>query len=237
MADGRLIKALRDQTGKTKSDVNDVILIKTLACDHPEVFRELTAHKREAINNEMAYAYYRRITRVIASLKNHRKAFRRQFGEDLPQLLAPLRVLEREKGKAANHFKTLKNVAKGLAIRGLGPISLAGILVKADPRRFRSLQAYLRYCGLRAEARASGSFNRHVRAIYHQMARDVIMHRDPSFYALYGQIKANLRNRHLDYPKGKIDGMAKNRLATLLAKNIYRAIREMPGKLWNDKAV
>ncbi len=50
------------------------------------------------------------------------------------------------------------------------------------------------------------------------------MHRDPGFYPPYSEVKRNLRNRFPDYRKSNIDGMARNRLATLLAKHMYYSL-------------
>lgn len=112
-------------------------------------------------------------------------------------------------------------------MRGLGAITIAAVLAKGNPQRFQSLQAYLRYCGLRAEARAVGRYSRRIKAVYHQLACGVIMHRDPKFYAVYQEIKGNLRGRFPLYRKSKIDGMARNRLATLLAKHVFLTLRSV----------
>lgn len=224
---GRFVNALRVETGKIKSDFNDVFLIRELAQERPQAFRILTPHEKQQIDDEIAYAYYYRLTRLVATLKNHRKSFLRQFGQVPPQLEVALGTLQRERLKAAYYFeKRFEKLARALDIRGLGYLTVGAISAKANPKRFRSLQAYLRYCGLRAEARASGNYDHRIKGIYHQFGRDVIMHRDGTFYPLFLEIKANLRKRFPDYRKGKIDGMARNRLATLLAKHIYRTLQD-----------
>ncbi len=224
--DGKYVKRLRDRIGEVKSDFNDVCFIRELALTKPEAFRQVTVREREEIVNEMTYAYYSRITRLIASLLICQKDFLRQFGEAPPHLETTLDTLRKERSKVAYHFHKFEDVARILKVRGLGTI--AAISAKANPHRFRSLQAYLRYCGLRAEARASGNYDRRIKGIYYQLGRDVVMHRDPKFYSLYLEIKANLRNRFPEYRKGKIDGMARNRLATLLAKHMYHTLHLIP---------
>jgi len=223
--DGKVVKALRTSSGKPKSDVNDAFLLRRLATESPEAFREMTALEAEELADEMVYSYYRRVTAVMASLKNHNWSFQRQFGEPSAQVGAAIRALRREKRRVERYFRPMQPQVRAIGIRGLGVITFAAVRVKANPKRFRSLSAYLRYCGLRGEARASGRYNRYVRGLYHQFACDVIMHRDPWFYPLYAEIKAKLRARLPAKPRYATDGMAKNRLATLLAKRLYQALR------------
>lgn len=99
-------------------------------------------------------------------------------------------------------------------------------MVKAHPKRFRSLSAYLAYCGLKAHSANSGRFSHHVRGLYHQLVTSVIMHKDHRFYPLYLKTKADLRDRFPEYPKYKIKGMVKNRVATFIAKAIYYSLGE-----------
>jgi hypothetical protein len=225
---GKYVRALREECGKAKSDFNDVSLIRELAQRNPGLFLQVTARETEEIVDEMTYTYYSRVTRLNVTLGNYRRGFLRQFGEVPPQLEATIDTLKRERWKLTNRFWNFDKVAGALNIRGLGSITVAAILTKANPKRFDSLQAYLRYCGMRAEARTLGNYSRRVQAIYYQLGRDVVLHKDPTFYGLYLKVKGDLRARFPHYRKGKIDGMARNRLATLLAKHLYRAFRAMP---------
>lgn len=52
------------------------------------------------------------------------------------------------------------------------------------------------------------------------------MHKDDHFYPLYLKIKADLRDRFPEYPKYKIEGIVKNRVATFIAKAIYCSLGE-----------
>lgn len=67
-----------------------------------------------------------------------------------------------------------------------------------------------------------------MRALYYQLSCDVIMHRDSHFYPLYQEIKARLTGEFHDFPKYRLDGMAKNRIATLLAKRLYHGLKSAP---------
>ncbi len=225
--DGKLVKALRDANGKAKSDLNDALHIRELALKQPEVFRRMTAREAEEVLDEMAYGYYSRITRLVASLAIYRKTFVRQFGESPAELESAIEIFKRQRSKVAYRFEKFDPVVKILGVRGLGVITVAAVFTQANPKRFRSLQTYLRYCGPRAEARAVGKYSRRIKAVYHQLACGVIMHRDSKFYALYQEIKGNLRGRFPLYRKSKIDGMARHRLATPLAKHVFLTLRSV----------
>jgi hypothetical protein len=49
------------------------------------------------------------------------------------------------------------------------------------------------------------------------------MHKDGEFYPLYLKVKQDLRQRFPAHSKARLEGMAKNRLATFLAKRVYRS--------------
>jgi hypothetical protein len=219
--DGQLVKALRAKKGLAKSDYNDVFLIRELAWNDLDSFLEMTAKEKENLLDQMIYAYYCRLTAVIVSLKNHQRSFSVEFGRELPQLWGTLRDLEKEKVRTLEHFEKFGRDVEDIGIKGLGVRYLGGILIRAHPARFHSLSSYLCYCGLKRSARASGKYNRHVASLYNQLASSAIMHKDREFYPLYLKVKGDLDRRFPNYPKYKIDAMARNRTSTFLAKRVY----------------
>lgn len=223
--DGRIVKEFRKANAVVKSDADDAAIIRELARQTPDAFRELDPREKREIVGHTAYGYYCHLTGLIATLKNRQKAFEREFGSSLPQIDAALRTLEREKKVAMQFFSKYSTQVKRLDIRGMGPRILGGILLKASPARFPSLSAYLGYCGLKGHAISGGRYSRHVRALYHQLATSTIMHKDPEFYGLYQKVKGNLRERFPDYSGTRIEGMTKNRLATFLAKRVFSSAR------------
>ncbi len=225
LIDGHTVKTYRDGVGLSKTDSNDVFIIRELATKQPSAFRELSRPEREELVDLMAYAYYCKLTSLIASLKNRQRAFVAEFGENLPQLDSTVLELEKQKKHASGFFAKFADRAERLGIRGLGPRYLAGIWIRAHPTRFRSLSAYLSYCGLKGWSVKSGRYSRHVRGLFHQFATSVVMQKDPEFYGLYRRVKRDLALRFPGYPRSRIEGMTKNRLATFLAKRIYAALR------------
>jgi len=226
LVDGARVKARRDELGVPKSDVNDVRLVRELARSSPGVFREVTVREKAELANRMAYDYYCKLTTLIASLKNRQVAFLKEFGRELPELAAILRALETEKKKATKCFDVYRQAAKGLGIRGVGPRLLGGILLIARPARFHSMSAYLAYCGLKEVSIRSGKYSRSIRTLYHQLSTSVIMQGDAEFYRLYAQIKVDLRSRFPEDRPSRLEGRARNRLSTFLAKRIYLSFRE-----------
>ena len=108
-------------------------------------------------------------------------------------------------------------------IKGLGLRLLAGLLACAHPKRFPTLSRYLAYCGYKQSSwrKGSNNYSRVAKTLGWQITKSLIMHTDPKFYPLYLKIKEDLRNKYPDYTKGKIDGMAKNRISTFLLKEMY----------------
>ncbi len=222
---GKFVKTFRERDGLIKSDLNDAYAIRALARHDPDSFREMTSREKEELTDQMMYAYYCRVTSLIVCLKTYQWWFAGEFGRELPELEATLKNLEREKERTLTYFGKFKEGVRKSEIKGLCIRYLGGILIKAHPSRFRSLSAYLGYCGLKRSARESGRYSRHVLSLYHQLSSSTIMHKDGTFYPLYLKVKTDLRSRFPNYPKHKIDGMAKNRVSTFLAKRIYASFK------------
>lgn len=111
------------------------------------------------------------------------------------------------------------------AIKGLGQRLWLGILVTANPQRFKCLSAYLQFCGLTDEVSKSHRYNRHARSLYRLLAESMLRARNEKYRAIYDQCKATIAKQHPDYTKGHCHNAALNRVATLLAKEIFGACR------------
>jgi hypothetical protein len=156
--------------------------------------------------------------------KNWLRAYERSFG------LNPIGELKQIDKKKQNVIKDIKSILKDEVkkvkhIKGLGPRYLAGILAYAHPNRFPSLRKFLVYCGYKQSAKVTGRYNRKVCGLVNQIVRSIIIKKDKRYYSLYIKIKDELARDHPDYPKGKIDGMARNRVGTFLLKEIYNIFR------------
>lgn len=149
-------------------------------------------------------------------LKFHRIDFSEtpDIGLDKTLELKRKKILEAKKIVRADLLKVKH-------IKGFGPRFLAGILAYADPNRFPSLRKFLHYCGYKSSSRKTKKYNRKVCGLVGRLTISVIMKKDKKYYSLYRKIKADLEKKNPNYTKGKIDGMAKNRVTTFLLKEIY----------------
>ncbi len=222
MVRGDVVSEYRARRQLRKTDANDACLIRELSQNRPLVFRELERLERAELLTRMDYAYYCKLSSLLAGLRNRRRSFLREVGEVPRGLTTSIAILRREKKAAASQFSKFDSSVSLLAIKGAGPRLVGGVLLCAHPRNFRSLSAYLAYAGFKGWSSLSGKYNRHVKSLYYQLGAMVIIHRDPRFYRIYVKIKRDLQISREGLSAGRLDGMARNRLCTFLAKEFYR---------------
>lgn len=222
LCDPKLVKALRGK--EEKSDETDVHFIRELWLKQPDAFRKLSIPERKELQVSFVMSRYLHFMKDCARFKNRQKAYEREFGETetYKEILA---ILERKKKDALKQIKPLlkEELKKVEDIKGVGLRLLAGLLASAHPKHFSTLSKYLGYCGYKASSWKNGTskYSRTAKTLAWQMTKSVIMHKDPKFYQLYLKIKADLKKKHPDYSKGKIDGMARNRVSTFILKELY----------------
>jgi len=165
---------------------------------------------------------YDKLVRLSVMLKNWRTSYEKEFGCN-PIDMGLEQILKKKKELLKDAKVLIKNDLKKVKhIKGLGTRYLAGLLAYAHPKRFRNLHRFLLYCGYK------GSFSRYsrkVKSIVHQIVVHLIMCKNEHYYPVYLKLKKDLNERFPTYGKGKIDGMAKNRMGTLLLKEIYQIFR------------
>lgn len=162
---------------------------------------------------------YDKLTKLLVMTKNWSSAFRKEFGD---VLLVDLSQIESERRKIMKVIGGLitDELKKVSHIKGFGVRCLAGILAYANPQDFHCMTAFLYYCGFRGGK--YHRYNRRVKASVWISVRSLIMAKDERYYSLYLKIKKRLVGEHPDFSKGKLDRMARNRVATLLLKEIYK---------------
>jgi len=169
---------------------------------------------------------YDMLVKFSVMQRNWFHAFRKTFS--LNPIRLDLKQIEKEKRKIMKETKGMlkEELAKVKHIKGMGAVLLAKLLAYAHPSRFPSLRKYLVYCGYKQAAKVTGRYNRRVCGLVRQMVNSVIRYKDQNYYSLYLKIKKDLAERHPDYSKAKIDGMARNRVGTFLLKEIYKIFKE-----------
>lgn len=222
LCDCRLAKALRDE--EKKSDEADVHFIRELWRKNPTLFHELSIPEAKDLQVNFLMKRYLHFMNDCARFKRRQKSYLHEFGEN-ETYSEIIIILEKKKKEALKKVKPLlkDELKKVEDIHGVGPTLLAGLLATAHPKRFSTLSKYLGYCGYKGSSwqNGKGKYNRVAKSLAWQMTRCVIMHKDSRFYPLYLKIKEDLRKKNPDYAKCKIHGMAKNRVATFILKELY----------------
>jgi hypothetical protein len=169
---------------------------------------------------------YDYLTKLSAMTKNWEYSYRREF-EDNPVYIG-LDALEQKKKMLLKEVRTLiqEDLQKVQHIKGLGIRYLAGLLAYAHPQRFRSLHRYLYYCGYTKASRITWKYNRKVCGLVHQTVISIIRSKDSRYYPLYLKLKKELASKYPLYSKWRIDRMAKNRVGTVLLKELFCIFRK-----------
>lgn len=169
---------------------------------------------------------YDKLTKLTVMVKNWSKAFKKEFGEQ--NLSFGLQSIDSKREKILSLIKDEFGELEFEiinSINGMGVRFFAGIIAYANPIEFSSLRKFLSYCGYRGYCKFTNRYNRNVKTIVYQLVTDLIMHKNERYYPLYKKIKTDLQNKYPSYSKGKIDGMARNRVGTFLLKEIYIRMR------------
>ena len=188
------------------------------------------------------YLKYWNYQKARVKIQNMRTAYLRYFGYEgpgsgsrlsgeTPPYDIVLDILKTEEDSAMAKLTRLisasasKSVASRPLVRGLGPRIWAGIAVTANPSDFKCVSSYLRFCGLTGDAFNGKKYSRHANMLYHMLAEGIVRQQDPVFSQLYYEYKADIASRKPDYTKNHVDNAALNRIATMLAKRIFRHVK------------
>ena len=189
------------------------------------------------------YKQYCRYQKARVAMQNMKKAYLRQFGgkesgsvSDLSGDTAPydtaIDTLEAKEDSIMKRLTPLVSSGESKSgppppsIKGLGNRIWAGIVVTANPNDFKCLSAYLRFCGLTEDVIKKGKYNRHARMLYHMLAEGILRQGDPTFRPIYDKCKTDVAGKNPSYTKMHIHNAALNRTATMLAKHVFRHVKD-----------
>ena len=230
---------------KKKTHKEDALTILRLYKEKPKLFKRLTVKDKEELERIKQFKIYLRVTKTLAGIKNIQKAQQREYGEELDDIKDQIKQLEKRKKELLKPLELwvkpyLKQVKD---IKGLGPRYLIEILLFANPKKFPCLSAYLKYCGFKGVCKETHKFNRNVKSAYYMVVDGIIKHRNHnknngetninlktkykvnsplSFGNMYDKFKKNIVEKNPDWTKGKQNGVTINRIATFVAKDIYK---------------
>jgi len=225
---GKEVKDLRELKGLKKSDENDVLVLRELWNKDPNKFHKT---EKEELWLRIQAKKYIHLDKDIVRLKNSNEAFKREYGEDF--YLDEIKSLENKKKLLLNEVNPiLRPILKEVNLKGLGPALMLQILALGDPRRFKSLSAFLAYWGLMASRRykdpskgykKGNLINKGIRGkIIYQLGDCLVKQNDP----LYKKLKEDIKERFPSDSKKAIDMKARNRLVTIRMKQIFKGIKE-----------
>lgn len=237
----RATEDYRVKHGIAKSDENDAKIIWELANTGAQL--RTTSLDDNWLQLYSLYKQYCRYQKARVAMQNMKKGYLRYFGDEesgsvsyLSGDTAPydtaIDTLKIKEDSVMAKLTPLvsggesKSVPSPPSIKGLGNRIWAGIVVTANPNDFKCLSAYLRFCGLTEDAIKNHKYNRHARMLYHILAEMVLRNGDPIFRPIYDKCKADVANKNPSYTKMHIHNAALNRTSTMLAKHIFRHVKD-----------
>lgn len=222
LCDQTLVHALRGS--HEKSDETDVHYIRELYIRDSTIFHKLSPPQRKDMQIRYIMGQYLRYMKETVRFQHRQYAYEREFGENetYSEILATLRKTKEDTLKKLKPL-LVEELTKIEDIKGIGLRYLAGLLATAHPKRFPSLSKFLSYCGYKESTwqHGRGKYNRVAKCLAWQMTKSIILHKDPKFYSVYLKMKEDMKAKHPDYSKAKINGMAMNRTSTFILKELY----------------
>ena len=228
LVDGKKVKEFRDKANIRKTDYADTILLKQYIDNGGKKFREITLENFDLLELKSLYYLYEKQTQHIVRLKNQQSAYKDEYGEESVDINEAIKLNEGLKKKyhkpLAKYFKHEISLFKD--IKGLGERYVFGVMLTANPLDFKTNTRYLSYCGLVSKEQTKNKYSRSALSLFNQIAKELIMQKDKKYYPLYLEIKTTIVQKHNpEWTKGHINNVAINRIATLIAKEFYRRIR------------
>jgi hypothetical protein len=237
----RATEDYRVRHGIVKSDENDARIIWELANSGTKL-RSVSVDETW-VQLHSLYRQYVRYQKARIAMQNMKKAYLRYFGGEESGSASQLygdttaydTAIDTLKAKEDDIMAKLtplvsrgesKAVPSQPSIKGLGNRIWAGIVVTANPNDFKCLSSYLRFCGLTGDAVKNHKYNRHASMLYFMLSNQVIRQTDSPFRSIYDKCKADIAGKNPSYTRGHIHYAAMNRTATMLAKHIFRHVKD-----------
>ena len=233
LVDNKVAKELRDKANIEKTDYVDTIVLKQYIDNGGKKFREITLENFDLLELKSLYYLYEKQTQHVARLKNQQSAYKDEYGEESTDIDKVLKINEKIKKRyhkvLAKYFKHEISLFKDT--KGLGERYVFGLMLTANPLDFKTITRYLMYCGSVSKEQTKNKYSRSTKSLFYQIVEELIQHKDKKYYPLYLKIKTPLAEKHNpEWTKGHIDNVARNRIATFVAKEFY-------GRIKNEKHI
>ena len=224
------IKEKRRETVLTKTDENDAVLIRLFLNDGGHILLRIDSIEDiEDVYWKGLLKRYEHIIKDITKLKNLNQSFGLEYGASIEKD-AIIIIYEKEKQKIIKKFeKRFKpEIELFKDINGVSTYTISAAMINANPNKFKSVSAFLRYIGFSEKTKYGRTGKRRPnkkRTPFYFMVNGVIRrkHGDLAYIDLYEKIKKDME---VKFPDGKyLYFKARNRLGTILAKEFYHRIR------------
>ena len=221
------ISEKREKESIEKTDENDCLLIREFINDNGRISTILRSlQDLENLKFKFFAKKHEQLSKTILRLKNIEKAYLSEYGENKDNFIS---ILEKEKVSTEKILERIFRTEIALFddIKGISTVTVAKALLFSNPRKFSNIHKYLAYLGFTENTSKTKNNKRRInpkRVPFYLMCNGIILAKDKVWYPLYLEIKEKLK---LHNEKSYIiDSKAKNRIATLLAKEFYKRIRK-----------
>lgn len=232
-------KEYRETHSIEKSDEADARVIWQLAQDKANLI-EASINQR-AIRLAMLYHMYLTYQKAQYNLENQIRAAKQYYGEYAGQLFGMELAVDQLAPKHEGLLREIDLIAPKLPpqlkkIKGFGIRMWAGIICVASPQHFNSVNAYLKYCGYIDRDVLKNKFSRDAKLVYWLLTDQIVKQRTEPYRSKYDEIKQKQGELHPEWlkksgykeGKGRIDNIARNRVGTMLAKDVFRIVKDKP---------
>ena len=221
------ISKKREKESIEKTDENDTLLIREFVNNGGRILVTLKSiEDLENLNFKFFAKKHEQLNKTISRLKNIENAYLTEYGFGKDTLIP---ILEKEKVSTEKILERIFRTEIALFddIKGISTVTVAKALLFSNPRKFSNIHKYLAYLGFTENTSKTKNNKRRInpkRVPFYLMCNGIILAKDKVWYPLYLEIKEKLK---LHNEKSYIiDSKAKNRIATLLAKEFYKRIRK-----------
>jgi len=236
---GIRIKQCREEMNWSKTDENDVKVIAIFAEKQSQKFHEYQEPDVNILKIAILYKEYCKIVKDSARKKNQLHALRKML---------ELFVSEKEVGKIISKRKDIiETLSKEVAIinrqlskllkenslwtvylkdiKGVGPITAAGIIGSVRRfSRFSSRDSLRHFAGMITK-KGNCNYNRHLKQALYNFVEEIVKNRTQPWRSLYDNIKIYYKEKHSDWRPAKVDAYARKFVQTKFVYKLYKVMK------------
>jgi len=242
---GKKVKDLREKLEVQKTDESDAKVIGILAKEQPQEFYEYKEDDVLTVKICLLSREYAKLVKDSTRKKNQLFAFKNKM-----ELLASEKVVKKMIEKRKDTIKALEKeitVVNGLLfkqvkkhlfwtnylkdIKGVGPITAAGIIGSVRRfSRFSSRDSLRHFAGMITKKGNSG-YSRHLKQALYNFTEGIIKNRTQPWRKMYDDTKIYYKKKHPDWRPGKVDAYAKKFVQTEFLIELWKKGKQLEGEI------